>query len=97
MNCPHVPNISPRRAIAPSDAVKTFCIPLKRRRFREDAYALAVDARGMVVCVDGHVDVPLVGLEELKVEAGNEGGDAHVEFCVCETGVEEEVSLTHWV
>ncbi len=35
--------------------------------------------------IDGHVDVPFVGLEEVKVEAGKEGGDAHVEFCVCET------------
>ncbi len=64
----------------------TFCTPLKRRRLREDAHALAVDARGVVVRVDGHVDVPLVGLEELEVKAGDEGGDAHVKFCVCETG-----------
>ena len=35
--------------------------------------------------IDGHVDVPFVGLEEVEVEAGKEGGDAHVEFCVCET------------
>lgn len=37
-----------------------------------------------MVRIDGHVDVPFVGLEEVKVEAGKEGGDAHVEFCVCE-------------
>ena len=39
-----------------------------------------------MVRVDGHVDVPFVGFEKLKVEAGEKGGDAHVEFCVCETG-----------
>ena len=45
-----------------------------------------------MVRVDGHVDVPLVGFEELEVEAGEEGGDTHVEFCVCETGRNRGVS-----
>ncbi len=57
---------------------------LKRRRLREYLDALGVGAGGVVVRIDGHVDVPFVGLEEVKVEAGKEGGDAHVEFCVCE-------------
>ena len=40
--------------------------------------------------VDGHVDVPLIGFEEVEVKAGQEGGDAHVEFCVRETRLVEE-------
>ena len=39
--------------------------------------------------VDGHVDVPLVRLEEFKVEPGEQGGDAHVEFGVGEAVVLE--------
>ena len=41
----------------------------------------------MVLRVYGHVDIPFVGFEKLEVEAGGEGGNAHVEFCVCETGL----------
>ena len=39
----------------------------------------------MVMRVDGHVDVPLVGFEELEVEAGDKGRNTHIEFCVRET------------
>ena len=38
----------------------------------------------MVVRIDRHINVPLVRFKELEIEAGQEGGDAHVEFCVCE-------------
>ena len=38
----------------------------------------------MVVRIDRHIDVPLVRFKELEIEASQEGGDAHVEFCVCE-------------
>lgn len=41
--------------------------------------------------VDSHIDVPLVGFEELKVEAGSDGRDAHVELCVRETGIEKKM------
>ena len=60
---------------------------LERRRLRQDAHTVAVGARGVVVGVDRHVDVPLVCFEKIEVEAGEQGGDAHIEFCVCETGV----------
>lgn len=54
------------------------------RRLRKDIHALGVSARRMVVRIDTHVDVPFVGFEEFEVEASEESGNTHVEFCVCE-------------
>lgn len=69
----------------PSNALSLLSTSLIRRRLCEDVYALSVSARGVVVRVNCHVNVPLVGLEEFKVEPGEKGGDAHVELSICKT------------
>ncbi len=42
--------------------------------------------------VNSHLDVPIIGFEELKVEAGSDCRHTHVELCVGQTGM-EEISL----
>ena len=68
-------------------------LSLKRRRLRKDAHALGIDPWRMVVRIDCHIDVPFVRFKELEIESSQEGGDTHVEFCVCETGRSGWVSV----